>query len=285
MSSDLVPTSSSPLTDRIRYAQELANATLLPPAYRKQPSNVLLAMEYGRALGLDTITAIQSVHVVDGKPTASSQLIGGLVRRAGHRLRVDGNDQRAVAEIVRRDDPEFTFRSEWTIERARAAGLTGKGVWKTYPAAMLKARAITEVARDACPEALSGVSYTSEELGYDGPTPDPAPMLTAPTVPVAALTGPGSDPIDAVIVEDGPITPDQMKLLSAVLADTGIVDKKQRLDVIEAILGRPIDSAKNLTENAADAVIGVLDAIVAEHRPADTDQPLAVVLAAVEAWS
>jgi hypothetical protein len=32
---------------------------------------------------------------------------------------------------------------------------------------MLKARAITEVARDACPEALFGVAYTAEELGAE----------------------------------------------------------------------------------------------------------------------
>jgi hypothetical protein len=55
------------------------------------------------------------------------------------------------------------------MDRAKAANLTGKGNWRTYPAAMLKARAITEVARDACPEALFGVAYTAEELGSDAP--------------------------------------------------------------------------------------------------------------------
>lgn len=166
----LVPTTpDTQLSERMQYAQALAAADLLPAAYRRKPANVLLAMEYGHALGLDTVTAIQSVHVVEGKPTASAQLIGALVRRAGHRLRVTGDDKHAVAIIVRRDDPDFQFRSEWTLARAQAAGLTGKGVWKQYPAAMLKARAITEVARDACPEALAGVAYTPEELGHDAP--------------------------------------------------------------------------------------------------------------------
>lgn len=182
---DLVPTND--LSVRMHYAKALASSNLLPGAYRQNPANVLVAIEYGTALGLAPMIAIQSIHVVDGKPTASAQLIGSLVRRAGHRLRVTGDAKRAVAEIVRADDPEYVFRSEWTIERATQANLAGKGVWKQYPDAMLKARAITEVARDACPEVLAGVAYTAEELGADevaSPVPfvDSTPLPSEPVV-------------------------------------------------------------------------------------------------------
>lgn len=166
--------------DKIQYAKALAEASLLPRAYQKQPGNVLLAIEMGEALQLHPYVAIQSIHVIEGKPTASAALISALVRRAGHRLRVSGDDEKAVAVIVRADDPDFQYRSEWTIARAQKAGLSGKGVWKTYPAAMLKARAITEVARDACQEALSGVQYTPEELGA---------QVDADGVPWTATTG------------------------------------------------------------------------------------------------
>ena len=198
------PVVSSRLTERMTYAKALAAASLLPPAYRSQPANVLLAMEYGDALGLSPIAAIQGVNVIDGKPSASASLIGALVRRAGHRLRVetspDGTSARAT--IIRHDDPEFPFTCTWTMERAQAAGLTGKGAWRTYPEAMLKARAITEVARDACPEVLSGVQYTPEELGADEPsstatweTPEPAP---APD----NVDGDTGEIVDAEVVED-----------------------------------------------------------------------------------
>ena len=161
------------LGDRMAYAKALAEASLLPAAYRKAPANVLLAMEYGDALGLAPVAAIQGIHVVDGKPTASAQLIGALVRRAGHRLRVEASADglSATATVIRSDDPDFTFTAHWDMARATAAGLAGKGVWKLYPANMLKARAITEVARDACPEVLSGVAYTAEELEPSGPVP------------------------------------------------------------------------------------------------------------------
>lgn len=176
------------LTEKMEYAKALSLATLLPKAYQRQPGNLLLAQEYAAALDLPVMTVVQSVYIVDGRPTASAQLIGALVRRAGHRLRVTGTDTAAVAEIVRCDDPEFTFRSEWTLDRARAAGLAGKGTWKAYPAAMLKARAITEVARDACPEALSGVAYTPEELGAPVDR-DGAPVAAEPLRPA----DPGTD--------------------------------------------------------------------------------------------
>lgn len=155
------------LADKVDYAQHLASSALLPKQYQRQPANLLFAIEYADMLQLPPMAAITGIHVIEGKPSASAALISALVRRAGHRLRVKGNDQKAVAQIVRSDDPEFTFEVEWTIERAKQAGLTGKAVWKNYPAAMLKARAISEVAREACEEALSGVAYTPEELGAE----------------------------------------------------------------------------------------------------------------------
>jgi hypothetical protein len=153
------------LPEKMQYAQALASSGMLPAQYRQQPANLLWALEFADSLGLHPMAAITGVHVIEGKPSASSALISALVRRAGHKLRVKGDDTRAVAQIVRADDPEFTFEVTWTLERAQQAGLTGKKVWKQYPAAMLKARAITEVAREACEEALSGMHYTPEELG------------------------------------------------------------------------------------------------------------------------
>lgn len=155
------------LNTKVTYARELAESGLLPAQYRKNPANVLWAIEFGEALGVAPMTAITGVHVIDGKPTASAGLISALVRRAGHRLRVTGTDQKATAQIIRSDDPDFVFEAVWTLDRARQAGLINKNVWKSYPAAMLKARAITEVARDACEEALNGCRYTAEELGAE----------------------------------------------------------------------------------------------------------------------
>lgn len=167
MTAELVRHQTIPasLPDKMQYAKALAASGMLPSQYRNQPANLLYALEFADSLGLHPMAAITGVHVIEGKPSASSALISALVRRAGHKLRVTGNDQQATAQIVRADDPGFTFECTWTMDRARQAGLANKKVWQNYPAAMLKARAITEVAREACEEALSGMHYTPEELG------------------------------------------------------------------------------------------------------------------------
>ena len=163
---------ASAMPAKIAYAKALADSGLLPASYRKNPANVLWAVEYGDMLGLSTMAAITGVHVIDGKPGASAGLISALVRRAGHNLRVTGDNKSATCVITRCDDPKHPFTVTWTLRTqpgdnpsAELAGLLSKPVWKQYPAAMLKARAITQCARDACEEALFGLHYTPEELG------------------------------------------------------------------------------------------------------------------------
>jgi len=113
-----------------------------------------------------------------------------LVRRAGHRVR-GGYDAKAAlgwAEIIRRDDPEFTYRAEFSMEDAKRAAVLGKDNWKNYPRAMMKARAMAEVCREACADVLSGVAYLPDELGpvvvdaeEDGPPETPvAPIQPEP---------------------------------------------------------------------------------------------------------
>jgi hypothetical protein len=162
------------LPAKVQYARELANSGLLPAAYRRNPGNVLYAVEFGEMLGLAPMAAITGVHVIEGKPTASAGLISALVRRAGHKLRVQGDGKSATCQIVRADDPDFTFEVTWTLRKngdanpsAEEAGLLNKSVWRNYPASMLKSRAITQCARDACEEALFGLHYTAEEMGAE----------------------------------------------------------------------------------------------------------------------
>lgn len=179
-----------------RFCEKLADTPLLPDAYRRQPASVLWAMEYGRALGLDVVTTISTIHVIKGKPSQSADLMLSRTRAAGHRVRVQPGDGECTVSIFRADDPEFENRITWTYDDAVRAGLctmrdtgpysrSSKGEpqsWEKYPRAMLRARAISECVRMACPEVLHGAIYTPEELGavidQDGnPLPDAQPTF------------------------------------------------------------------------------------------------------------
>jgi hypothetical protein len=160
---ELVHTSSLP--EKIEFSKALAASKLLPPDYRGNPANILFALEYAEALGVKPIHAITSIHVISGKPAASADLIAAMVRRAGHKLRVTSDDAQATATLTRSDDPDFEFSATWDMKKATAAGLLSNPSWKKYPAAMLRSRAITEVARQGASDTLFGVQYTPEELG------------------------------------------------------------------------------------------------------------------------
>jgi len=111
VTADLVLVERRPLSlpEKIEYAVKLADANMLPSQYRNQPANILWAIEYAETLRITAMAAILGIHVIDNKPGASAALISGLVRAAGHKLRVSGNAEKAVAQIVRSDDPEFPF--------------------------------------------------------------------------------------------------------------------------------------------------------------------------------
>lgn len=155
---------SNDLATKMDYARAMAGSNLLPKSYQGNPANLLFALEYAEALGVEPIHAITSIHVISGKPSASADLMSATVRRAGHKLRVTGDDTYAEAVLIRADDPDFEFRARWDLAKARQANLNTP-TWKNYPGAMLRSRAITEVIRAGAPDAMFGLVYTPEELG------------------------------------------------------------------------------------------------------------------------
>ena len=156
------------LEAQMQYAEILAASNLLPAAFRKQPANVLLAAQLGEALGIPTIQAINSIHVIEGKPSAGADLIASIVRRAGHKLRIverpSADGPVVTAKLIRADDPDFEFVAVWDTAKARQAGLLGKENWKKYPGQMMRNRAVMEVCRQGASDAMFGVNYDPEEL-------------------------------------------------------------------------------------------------------------------------
>lgn len=263
MSTEIVTTSG--VVEKQQWARAMAPAALLPKAYRDNPANLFLAAELADSLNIERINALTSIHVIEGKPSASADLMAALVRRAGHKLRITGNDQSARAVLVRVDDPDFEFSAEWDMNRARQAGLVGKDVWKKYPGAMLRSRAITEVIREGASEVLVGMIYTPEELGatVDGsgqPTRS-SPATERVTVAEIIDQGPRAepDPVDVtdaeLIEEPEPLTDSTRGLLFALFAQKGIPDRDRQIAGIVHIIGRTIESRSEITEDEARAVI------------------------------
>jgi hypothetical protein len=136
------------------------------PAHIKSPEQAIVIMLKGRELGLPPLYALSTIGVINGKPVVAAEVMAALVyRRHGDQaLRIVQSDARACTIEYRRRGWGEPQTYSFSIEDAHRAGLLMGNAWQKYPAAMLRARCISAVARMAFPDAISGV-YTPEELG------------------------------------------------------------------------------------------------------------------------
>lgn len=180
------------MSEQMQFSEIASQGDMVPQAYRGKPANALVAIGLGQAMGLTPAESLYRIDVIQGKPTASAELIASNVRKAGHKLRVEVDEQNTSvrATIWRADDPEFPHSVVRDMAWAKQMGLANKDNYKKQPTTMLQWRAISAVARLACSEALYGVTYTPDEVSDLGEvkrtsaTPQPAPANEAPTVPM-----------------------------------------------------------------------------------------------------
>jgi hypothetical protein len=185
-------------------AESLAKTSFVPDAFRGKPHEVTAAILTGHEMGLSPMAALRSFDLIKGTPAMRANAMRGLVQSHGHAIWEEESTATRAVVCGQRAGESEVHRSEWTIERARDAQLTGKDNWKKQPKAMLLARATAEACRLTASDALHGVPYAAEEL-VDGtagetrtvrrhrkpPTNQPA---TAEPVPDAGPTVPQTQP-------------------------------------------------------------------------------------------
>ena len=197
-----------PVGEQIELVKTLSPSALLPESFRNNPANLMYAVQYANALGLAPIHAITGIAVIKGKPTASADLMAAIVRRAGHKLRVIGDDTYAEAVLIRKDDPTFEYKTRWDREKAQKAGLTNNPTYSKYPGAMYRARAVSEVVRMGASDAMYGLIYAPEDFGEVANEPSAAPEAeAAPTTKVSRKAKPPATPPEES--EDSPDAPPQ----------------------------------------------------------------------------
>src|SRR5690606_18001163 len=129
------------------------------------PEKALAIMLKGRELNIPPMQALANIAVINGKPTVQAELMLALIYRAYGKkaIRVkESSDERCTVEY-RLDGWNDVQSYSFTIEQAKKAGLVKPGPWQSYPAAMLRARCISAVARMAFPDCIAGM-YVPGEL-------------------------------------------------------------------------------------------------------------------------
>lgn len=166
-------------------ASILIKTGFLPDAI-KTPEQAMAVMMKGRELGVPHMYALSNIAIVKGKPTCSAELMLALIRRdyGQQAIRVKSTDNASCTVEWRQTGWTGTQHYTFTIQDAQTAGLTKNPTWTAYPAAMLRARCISAVARMAFPECIAGM-YSPGELGEAVIVTDEGDVISGDTPPDA----------------------------------------------------------------------------------------------------
>lgn len=153
------------LAQKLSMATVLLKSGMLPTHY-KSPESVLTAILYGRELGFSPIRALNSITVIQGKPTLEAQALKSLAIAHGGKIKtIEWNDNLCTLECIRGD---WTDSVTYTWADATKAGLTTKDNWKRMPKPMLYARAVSTLVRNMFADILGGL-YSREEMEDSSP--------------------------------------------------------------------------------------------------------------------
>jgi len=171
------------------FAQLISKTEMVPPQFRNKPGEILAAVQLGNEVGLPPMQSLQSIAVINGRPTLWGDGALAVVRShpmCESMVELDPSDCLAAGYgeciIKRRDQAEPIIR-KFTLAMAESAGLIkrsgSEGPWTKYRGRMLMMRARAWAMRDAIPEALKGIAIREEQLDQLPPRP-PAPLLQLP---------------------------------------------------------------------------------------------------------
>ena len=217
-----------------RMSKIMAASGLMPKGVQTVEA-VFVAVQNGLELGLSPMQAVQSIAVINGRPSIWGDTVLALVRRSGllddFQETITGAGETLAARCTAKRKGEASpIVREFTYADARQAGLLGKdGPWKTYPKRMMQMRARSWVLRDGFGDVLKGLRVTEEVMDYDAdmqvtangtyaaPTDiddaitDAAPQENPFDKLAADIAGADLDAFIASIAKKGKHTPDDIK--------------------------------------------------------------------------
>jgi hypothetical protein len=157
------------LQEAMQYSEILAKSTIVPKNYQNRSGDILVAIQMGSELGLKPIQSLQSIAVINGRPSVYGDGLLALVQAHASfediQESFDEQANAAICIIKRKNQSSYTVK--YTKEDAEKAGLWGKmGPWKQYPKRMLQMRARGFALRDKFADVLGGLIIVEEARDY-----------------------------------------------------------------------------------------------------------------------
>ena len=193
------------MADAMKFGEMIANSDFAPKDFRGKPASCVLAIQAGAEIGLSPMQAMQSIAVVNGRPSIFGDAALAVAKASPvceyvtESIEGDGEQMVATCTAKRRGYPAATV-SRFTVADAKKASLWGKsGPWTQYPKRMLQMRARGFALRDAFPDVLRGLVTAEEAQDYPAaivaPEPVREPVVVRPKFDQKSLPAPKDDPL------------------------------------------------------------------------------------------
>ena len=147
-----------------RAARAMSASGFFPDS--KQAAQAVVKVLAGREMGFGAFASMTGVAIIQGKPVVGANLTAAAIKQTGkYNYRVTKHTEQEC-EITFYEAGQDVGVSRFTMEDAKAAGLTNKDNWKKYPRNMLFTRAISNGQKWYAPDVYNGVTvYTPDEMG------------------------------------------------------------------------------------------------------------------------
>lgn len=167
----------------VSLSKTLADATIIPTTFQKNPANVLIALNMAQRMNADPLMIMQNMYIVNGNPSFSSKFLIACFNTCGRFTSIkyeffgkQGTDEYGCrAYATEKLTNERVQSIDVTIGMAKGEGWVDKKLskWKTMPQLMLQYRSAAFLIRTVAPEISMGLQTTEEltdtiELTADG---------------------------------------------------------------------------------------------------------------------
>jgi hypothetical protein len=236
------------MAEAMSFAGMVAKSDFAPKDFKGKPESCLLAIQHGSEVGLSPMQSLQSIAVINGRPTIWGDAALALVQSSPaceyikEYIEGDGDQAVAVCEVKRRGYPAATV-STFSMFDAKRAGLAGKsGPWTQYPLRMLALRARGFALRNAFADALRGLVTAEEAQDYPAAAATPEPVVVRSTAKAVTLARTSDDPMAKArhAVQQAKNVAELNKLRSLVQQrrNEGKFTEEQHHELVELMIGK-----------------------------------------------
>jgi len=255
--------------DAFRFSKMVAASEFAPKDFRGKPESCMLAIQHGSEVGLSPMQSLQSIAVINGRPTIWGDAALALVQSSPvceyvrEYTEGEGDALVAVCEAKRRGYPAPTV-VRFSVADAKKAGLWGKsGPWQQYPARMMTLRARGFALRNAFADALRGLITAEEAQDYPQQATSAEPVKE-PVVVRPKFDAPAQAPATKATEEDM-----QRSRLAVNRTNDLVAIKAMRLKVDERLRSGHYTPAQ--ADELLDLITGKIEFLQSEPEDSGTD--------------